>query len=72
MSREIVVNSDNGETRAAILEDGKLVDSFVEMISSSPPVCGERLQRSSRECSSGDAGGFRQYRFGAQRVFVCR
>ncbi len=30
MSREIVVNSDNGETRAAILEDGKLVDLFVE------------------------------------------
>ncbi|MGI6518560.1 MAG: Rne/Rng family ribonuclease [Bacillota bacterium] len=30
MAREIVVNSDNGEVRAAILENGKLVDLFVE------------------------------------------
>ncbi len=30
MAREIVVNSENGEIRAAILEDGVLVDLFIE------------------------------------------
>ncbi|MCR4426559.1 MAG: Rne/Rng family ribonuclease [Firmicutes bacterium] len=30
MRKEIVVNSDNGEMRAAILEDGALVDLFIE------------------------------------------
>ncbi|MEA4883083.1 MAG: Rne/Rng family ribonuclease [Clostridia bacterium] len=30
MTKEIVVNSDNGEVRAAILQDGVLVDLFIE------------------------------------------
>ena len=61
MKREIVINSAFGETRAAFLEDRRLVELYVER-EPRPARRREHLQGPCRERFAGDAGSIREHR----------
>ena len=64
--REMLISHDPSETRVGVLEDGKLVEFYIERAKRS--VVGNVYLARVRDVLPGHAGGLRRHRAGEERV----